>query len=146
MPQAVDCITVEPVAPATGISPAFSRRAVFVGVAAATPLAVLPTVAALAEGSDEVQFWRAYAHWHALFNALPHGIDPGDDPVIMARYEEEEAALEAMLMIPVHTARAVLAKYVATDGEDNWLPPPLTGSWQVIGWDLERVAKREMFA
>ena len=86
--------------------------------------------------------WREYKELEATWEA-----DGDDSPANWENHAARvNAAHEAMLLVPVTTAQAVLAKYtdVASGAVD--LRDGRFTSTQVIGWDLERLAKQEMFA
>ena len=134
--------------PASGtfeqISP--SRRGFLAGAAlTAGALAVtVPAVAAAVKpAQNDERFWAAWHRWKKAEQEWE--VDPDNGAENWAAQEAKvEPLFEAMLLMPVMTARAVLAKYQATDGQQIYLPEPAKCTLTMIGWDLERIAKQEM--
>lgn len=129
----------------------FSRRSVLASApAVALAIAVAPSIAsegtAPSEPLQDTRFWHAHAEWKAIRAAWDADTDEDEDAVWARHGERDAAALQAMLLIPVKTAFALMAKYIATGGECVRLPYPAQNSLQMIEWDLGRIAMKELAA
>lgn len=126
---------------------AVSRRAVLGGGAAAVLAAgVAAQGAPLAvPGDPDARFWALWHRYQAL--VAEWSGDPDENEAVWDAWGEKcDAVLVELLMIPVGSARAVWAKWQASDGQDHYLPAPVHSSHAVIGWDLERLARAELLA
>lgn len=96
----------------------------------------------LSEIDPDAEFWRAHATWRVMLDAWKADPDKADE-TSNAWFEREHPAWCAMMLIPVSSADAILAKWQSLDGEDMELPAPDGSALAVIGRDLERLAKLE---
>lgn len=122
------------------------ERAAVVGASAA--LTSLPAAALALPGrggaASEVdsRFWKAWREWKAVDSAWQ--ADPRDDDETMDQWgEKQHAALVAMLMVPVSTAAAILAKSQSTEGYEVDLPAPAHRTGLMLQADLQRLIERE---
>lgn len=151
MPQADNIVSVPSDAGTTdffseNIGGVSRRSAITLGGAAVLAVAV-PTVAQLAVKATPARDERFWAAWRE-YKAVEAGwaADPAKDDATYDGWGEKlHKAQVAMLMVPVTSARAVLAKYASTEGQDINLPAPVHSSLAVIGWDIERLTKLEMW-
>ena len=116
------------------------RRAPSINVAAAVS----------AVKAVDAQFWRLHAKWRTLEDAFENYPGyPDEDPVAERMLDEASAARDAMFQCGVWTAAALGAKLAACNEGgassviDMRLRPGFT-VFDVIEWDCERIAKREM--
>lgn len=125
-------------------------RRSFITTAAASLALAVPTAAVAAttaaqgpthrRGDD--RFWAAHREYQRILSEWDSNED--DEAAFDRQGVREQEALVAMLMIPVSTAAAVLAKFKATDGQDVTLPYPAKTSLQMMEWDLGRLMAKEL--
>jgi hypothetical protein len=117
-----------------------SRRALLAAapVIAATALLVVPAAAQSFRTDDA--FWSAHTKWAQLRADWNADKDPDDDAVFERWNDAETDAFKAMLLIPVGTASAILAKQKAAHFDNAW-PEPF--ALQAIEVDLTALAARE---
>lgn len=145
-------------APATGIANDISRRGLLAGAVLAAGAVALPAAAATAEPEmlayhdprqgPDARFWVLHDRWTAALDAWDADPDVSDES--MNRWGDTINAIEAdMMLTPVSTAAAVHAKYMVDKGGleivyERGGMEFTTG--QLIGWDLERLVKKELWA
>lgn len=110
-------------------------------VPAAAVAATAPMQAASHPRGDD-RFWAAHREYQRILSEWNSNED--DEAAFDLQSVRETEALVAMLMIPVSTAAAVLAKFKATDGQDVTLPYPAKNSLQMMEWDLGRLMAKEL--
>lgn len=110
-------------------------------VPAAAVAATAPMQAASHTRGDD-RFWAAHREYQRILSEWNSNED--DEAAFDLQSVRETEALVAMLMIPVSTAAAVLAKFKATDGQDVTLPYPAKNSLQMMEWDLGRLMAKEL--
>lgn len=100
-----------------------------------------PTLATSHPRGDD-RFWVAHREYQRILSEWDSNEE--DEAAFDRQGVRETEALVAMLMIPVSTAAAVLAKFKATDGQDVTLPYPANNSLQMMEWDLARLMAKEL--
>lgn len=125
-------------------------RRSFITTAAASLALAVPAAAVAATATEQSpthprgddRFWAAHREYQRILSEWNSNED--DEEAFDRQGVRETEALVAMLMIPVSTAAAVLAKFKATDGQDVTLPYPAKTSLQMMEWDLGRLMAREL--
>lgn len=110
-------------------------------VPAAAVAATAPTQSQSHSRGDD-RFWAAHREYQRILSEWDSNEE--DEAAFDRQCGRETEALVAMLMIPVSTAAAVLAKFKATDGQDVTLPYPAKNSLQMMEWDLGRLMAKEL--
>lgn len=107
------------------------------------------------EGIDAIKardpkFWAAHRRWRAAednYNAFRG--KPSDDPRAELLLDQSTKLLDELLAVPVRSATALLAKLEAVregySGETGVNVAPGLTARQCIEWDVERIAKGELW-
>jgi hypothetical protein len=145
MTQAVPGNSADAPIPATGISVDLSRRAMLGGAALAGVLLATPALA-LPSADPDARFWPLHARWQHLEEAWDgdDGLAGGDDDAVWdAAAAEVSAAFDAMMLAPISTVAAVLAKFKACAGQEILLDDRSLTTLDAIERDLARLAAAE---
>lgn len=95
------------------------------------------------EQGPDARFWNAWREFKALDAAWE--ADPGEEDEVWERHAEgRERAFNAMMLVPVVTAVALSAKFAADPSLSMPLPGPAKCTYTMIGWDIGRLAAREL--
>lgn len=117
-----------------------SRRTLLAAtpVIAASALLAVPAAAQLLDA--DAAFWRAHAKWAQLRADWNADKDSDDDAVYERWNDAETDAFKEMILIPVGTASAILAKQKAAHFDNAWAE---AFALQAIEADLIALAARE---
>lgn len=118
------------------------RRAILTAAPVLAAIAAVPAVAAASAKSagDEAGFWAAHERWAAIRTGWNADKDPDEDLVFERWNDAELNAFKVMMLIPVGTASAIVAKHKAAH-YDHCLPESF--ALRAIEADLVALAARE---
>ena len=105
----------------------------------------IPTDFELIKAID-AEFWRLHATWRRLEDEMEASPYSGDDPEGQAMIDVASEARDAMFLRGCWTAAALLTRLEAFEegGVCNQQLRPGISVFDMLKWDAERVAKREM--
>ena len=116
-----------------------SRRALLKAAPAVTATILLTAPAIAQVSGSDAAFWRAHTKWAQIRAGWDADKDPDEDAVFDRWNDAETDAFKAMLLIPVGTASAILAKHKAVHFDNAW-PEPF--ALQAVEADLMALAAR----
>ena len=100
------------------------------------------------EQGPDARFWSAWRTWKVADAAneaeLPLADEADDTAETERLHTVWEQSFHAMMLVPVVTAAALSAKFAADPGLSMSLPGPAKCTYTMIGWDIERMATREL--
>ena len=100
------------------------------------------------EQGPDARFWSAWRTWKADDAVseveLPLADEADDDAETERLHSVWEQSFNAMMLVPVVTAAALSAKFAADPGLLRDLPGPAKCTYTMIGWDIDRMAMREL--
>ena len=100
------------------------------------------------ERGPDARFWSAWRTWKVVDAASEEKPLLADDSDSTAETERLhsvwEQSFNAMMLVPVVTAVALSAKFAADPGLSMPLPGPAKCTYTMIGWELQRLAAREL--